>query len=135
MARGGQHGDKRRLEEFLQSTEEWGNADARALSADAVTSESEMEESDNEEAEDDSVQGGAAGARMSSPQAEAASDAGTSSSMRNGVGSFWSPRSWASWHACRSVRTERAARSAWTDSHDKQVTVQPGILAQFELIS
>jgi len=63
MARGGQHGDKRRLEKFLQSTEEWGNADARALSADAVTSESEKKKSEmeesvkDEEAEDDSVQG------------------------------------------------------------------------------
>jgi hypothetical protein len=49
MARGGQHGDKRRLEEFLQSTEEWVNTDARALSDDAVTSESEMEESDKDD--------------------------------------------------------------------------------------
>ena len=28
-----------------------------------------------------------------------------------------------------------AIRQAWTDAHDKQVTVQPGILAQCELIS
>ena len=80
MARGGRHGDKRRLDEFLDSTEDWGNAEGRALSADQMASECEMEESDkDDEEEDDSEQAGTAGARLSSPQAHAASDAGASS--------------------------------------------------------
>ena len=82
MARGGRHGDQRRLDDFMHSSEGWGNAEGTPLNAEQIESEAEMSALDDDDAEEDvRDQGGAAGARQTAPQAEAESRAtGPSSS-------------------------------------------------------
>ena len=86
MARGGRHGDQRRLDDFMRSSEGWGNAEGRQLSAEQMESEPEMSEDEDAE-EDVREQGGAAGARLTSPQPQAESQAtGPSSSSAHNPG-------------------------------------------------
>lgn len=46
MARGGRHGDQRRLDDFMHDSEGWGNAEGRPLSAEQMEAEDEMSASE-----------------------------------------------------------------------------------------
>ena len=62
MARGGRHGDQRRLDDFMHDSEGWGNAEGRPLSAEQMEAEDEMSASEDDAEENVRGQGGAAGA-------------------------------------------------------------------------
>ena len=63
MARGGRHGDQRRLDDFMHDAEGWGNAEGRPLSAEQMEAEDEMSASEEDDPEEPvREQGGAAGA-------------------------------------------------------------------------